>query len=322
VGAVGRPDLLEEAAGQVGSASESAHALFRSVQKLKMLPEFLQVWPAHGAGSACGKSLGAIPTSTIGYEARFNPALLAASSEQGFVDYILSGQPEPPLYFARMKRENLFGPKLLGALPEPSPLTLAQLNQIDGFTSAIIDTRDWAQFKSGHLPGSFFHMLNKSFITDIGSMVGDEPEIYLVCAADVVQKAVRCLVRIGLDRIRGWIDPSLLAEFQKNGGRLAQSTERTVAELREGIETGSVHILDVRAGSEYAESHIPGAQNIIHTRLATALDKLPKAKPLIVHCQGGGRSAISSALLKRAGFDVANLQGGFQAWQRAGGSIE
>ncbi|HCT46037.1 MAG TPA: MBL fold metallo-hydrolase, partial [Phycisphaerales bacterium] len=117
VGDLGRPDLLETAAGQAGAMEPSARNLYNTLQRLEGIPDFVQVWPAHGAGSACGKALGAVPTSTIGYEKRFNPAILAGRDEQRFVDFILSGQPEPPLYFANMKRDNKIGPPVLGGLP-------------------------------------------------------------------------------------------------------------------------------------------------------------------------------------------------------------
>ena len=123
VGDVGRPDLLERAAGMVGVMEPSARAQFASIQReFRGLPEFIQVWPAHGAGSACGKSLGDVPTSTVGYELRTNRSIHAAVDEQTFVDFILAGQPEPPLYFARMKRDNRRGPELLPALPSPALL--------------------------------------------------------------------------------------------------------------------------------------------------------------------------------------------------------
>ena len=130
VGDVGRPDLLETAAGATGTMVPGARALFRSLDAFRRLPEFLQVWPAHGAGSACGKALGDIPTSTVGYELRTNPSLHAAATQDGFVDFILTGQPEPPTYFARMKRDNRRGPAVLGAVPKPPRLTANDLDSL------------------------------------------------------------------------------------------------------------------------------------------------------------------------------------------------
>ncbi len=128
VGSIGRPDLLEEAAGIMGTAEPGARDLYKSIARFKELPDYLQVWPAHGAGSACGKGLGAIPTSTVGYEKRFNPAL-QFNDEQEFVDYILSEQPEPPKYFAIMKRVNKEGPAILGKPALPKKMDVAQLTE-------------------------------------------------------------------------------------------------------------------------------------------------------------------------------------------------
>jgi len=322
VGDLGRPDLLEIAAGKVGAADASAHVLYKSVQRLKSLPEFVQVWPAHGAGSACGKALGAVPVSTIGYELRFNPAIQSATSEQSFVDYILAGQPEPPLYFARMKRENKMGPRILGALPEPKNLSVTELNNINTQRDVLIDTRSWAEFRQGHIRGSFFHPFNRSFVTDIGSMAGDNPDIYLICASTAVREICRNLTRIGLDSVKGWIEPAALKEISSTNGPLDQILEQTASELKRGIDSKLLHVLDVRKATEYSDGHIHGAQNIAHTRLAAALEGVPRDRTLAVHCQGGTRSSYACALLQRAGFQVINLYGGILDWKKSGFPVE
>lgn len=317
VGDLGRPDLLETAAGQIGAAEGSARELFRSVQSLKDLPEFLQVWPAHGAGSACGKALGAVPITTIGYEKRFNPALGSATSEESFLKYILSGQPEPPLYFARMKRENKTGPALLGALPEPRLIAVSDLKKLDTRSVALIDARPWNQFRTGHIPGSFFHPVNKSFITDIGSFVGIDTEIYLICNGEEVQNAVRGLVRIGLDKVIGWAPPAVVESYAKEGCPLSQIPQVGPSTIRQRIDCGDVQVLDVRRSSEFAETHLKGALNIPHTRLASRLAEVPSDRPVVVHCQSGGRASYACALLARAGYEVINLEGGILAWEKS-----
>lgn len=316
VGDLGRPDLLESAAGQVGAMKPAAHQLFSSVGRLRAIPEFVQVWPAHGAGSACGKSLGAVPGSTIGYERRFNPAIQAASDENRFVDYILSGQPEPPLYFARMKRVNRAGPDILGGLPQPERLSVDALRKLDGRRVAIIDTRDWNAYRAGHAPGALSFPLNRAFNTDAGSMIDADQDIYLIIDAPRLDEAVRDLVRIGLDRIRGWYPAAEMGAFAA-GGELQQLPEISADDAAAGVEQGHYHVLDVRRATEFAEGHIRGAQQIAHTRLAARLDEIPRDKPLLVHCLGGVRSARSSALLQRAGFDVTNLAGGIRAWEQS-----
>jgi hydroxyacylglutathione hydrolase len=152
VGSIGRPDLLEEAAGIFGSAKVGAHSLFASVAKFRQLPDYLQIWPAHGAGSACGKGLGAIPSSTVGYEKRFNPAL-QFDDEEAFVDYILADQPEAPKYFAVMKRVNKVGPKVLGASSSPPVLESDQFPQRHP-EAVLIDVASKETFRQGHVPGA------------------------------------------------------------------------------------------------------------------------------------------------------------------------
>jgi hydroxyacylglutathione hydrolase len=170
VGDLGRPDLLEQAAGMTGTQEPGARQLFSSVQAFKSLPPFVQVWPAHGAGSACGKSLGDIPSSTVGYELRTNPAIHASASEGEFVDYILSGQPEPPPYFARMKRDNRAGPKVLRGVPTIAHLDAENLGALAGRTDiAILDTRGRKQFLAAHVPGSVLAELDYQFVNIAGS---------------------------------------------------------------------------------------------------------------------------------------------------------
>jgi hydroxyacylglutathione hydrolase len=153
VGDVGRPDLLEKAAGVTGTMEASARALFESLQRFRELPDYLQVWPGHGAGSACGKALGAVPQTTVGYEKLFNPAL-APKSPQEFIEFILSGQPDPPKYFATMKRLNRDGPPLLNELPQPKQLAARELEGRQQSDTLIVDTRAAASFAKGHVPGA------------------------------------------------------------------------------------------------------------------------------------------------------------------------
>ncbi len=314
VGDLGRPDLLETAAGQAGAMEPSARRLFSTVSKLQSVPDFVQVWPAHGAGSACGKALGAVPMSTIGYERRFNPALRAATNEKEFVDFILAGQPEPPLYFAEMKRVNKLGPPVLGCLPAPARLTIDQLRALDTQRVAVIDTRPWERFARGHLPGAMSFPLTRSFNTDAGSMVRAEEDIHLIIDPARIDEAVRDLVRIGLDRIRGFFPADEVASLDASA--LARIREIDVSEADALLAARSATVLDVRRASEFADGHLPGALNIAHTRLAARLKDVPHDMPLLVHCRSGARSARACALLQRAGFAVTNLRGGMLAWEQ------
>ncbi|MCC5786111.1 MAG: MBL fold metallo-hydrolase [Phycisphaerales bacterium] len=318
VGDLGRPDLLESAAGKKGAMEPGAKDLFRSLRVLEGLPEFAQVWPGHGAGSACGKALGAVPMSTVGYERRFNSALRAATGEKDFVDFILAGQPEPPLYFADMKRVNKEGPKVLGELPSPTRLTPEELRLLDAKGVALVDTRPWAAFREGHVPGSLYLPLDKSFPTDAGSFIREDEKIVLIVSPGGVEEAVRDLVRIGRDRVTGWFHSAELDRFVGEGHALAQAPEVEPERAAEMIGSGGPGVLDVRRRTEYDRGHLPDAVNISHTRLASRLDEAPSTEPLLVHCQSGIRSAKSTAFLRRMGFDAVNVRGGYAALEKLG----
>jgi len=314
VGDLGRPDLLETAAQQAGAMEPSARRLFQTVHKLEGVPDFVQVWPGHGAGSACGKALGAVPMSTIGYEKRFNQAIRAATNEQEFVDFILSGQPEPPLYFATMKKLNKSGPPVLGGVPHPKRMRPEDLRAVDAQAVAIVDTREWSAFRDGHVPGSLSLPLIKSFNTDAGSLIGPEESMILVIDPDRLDEAVRDLIRIGLDRIEGWVDANELGQYADGSHELATISEISVDEAAPLVGANKLRVLDVRRRTEYEEGHIDGATNIAHTRLASRMEEVPEGE-LLVHCRSGVRSARASAYLQRQGHRVLNLQGGFQAWE-------
>lgn len=317
VGDVGRPDLLETAAGQKGAMQESAKVMFDSIQKFKELPEYWQVWPGHGAGSACGKALGAIPESTVGYEQRFNDSVLAATNEQDFLDYILDGQPEPPLYFARMKRDNKKGPKVLGAIPQPENITIEQMiGKVRISGGVILDTRVRYAFMEGHIEGSLLSPLNKAFNTVAGSYIREEEQIFLIVEEEKVEEAVLDLIRIGLDNIVGFTTHAQLKKFAEKGGELFSTEIIDFKETEEYLEAGEAYLLDVRKQSEFEEGHIPSAMNIAHTRLLDHLDEVPKDKPVMVSCRSGARSAVASALLEREDFVVKYVDDLIEEWLR------
>jgi len=322
VGDLGRPDLLESAAGLAGKADPSAHRLHATVSKFMNWPDYMQVWPAHGAGSACGKALGAVPQSTVGYEKMFNPAILAARDERKFVDFILDGQPEPPLYFARMKRDNKMGPKVLGGVPAPKQINAPDLRALDAGKAAIIDTRSWAVFKAGHVPGSLFVPLVNAFTTEAGSMVAEGEAIYLVVDPARLNEAVRDLIRVGLDNIAGWFDAGAMDSYVAAGGKLEATAEISVDAAPVMIERDKPFVLDVRRKTEFTQGHIAGATNIAYTRLLARLKDVPKDKPILVNCLAGSRSARASSLLQRNGYDVTNLAGGMNAWLAAAAPVE
>ncbi|MFO7845888.1 MAG: MBL fold metallo-hydrolase [Balneolaceae bacterium] len=312
VGDVGRPDLLESAAGLENVMEPSARTLFGTVEKFKELPGYMQVWPGHGAGSACGKALGAIPETTVGYELKFNNSLKSATSEDNFVNFILEGQPEPPLYFARMKRDNKIGPALIGGLPQPKRLTLNELRELNKKEGVLLDTREKEDFAAGHLPGSLLSPLNKQFNTVAGSYITEDDRIYLIVSEHQLTEAVRDLYRIGLDNVVGYATPRDILMYKDQGGDI-EKLELATFEDVEDLNSDEL-VVDVRKSSEYEESHVEGAVNFAHTRLLPNKENIPGDKKLYLHCMTGGRSAVASAFLKSKGFDVTLIDDDFEKY--------
>lgn len=312
VGSIGRPDLLETAAGVIGSAEKGARQLFQSIDRFKKLPDHLQVWPAHGAGSACGKGLGAIPSSTVGYEKLFNPSL-QYHEEQKFVDYILADQPETPFYFAVMKRVNKVGPELVRELPVVKSLAVTDLERTSS-EQLVIDVRSSASFANGHVPGSI-NIPSSSLVQWAGFFVDYDKPLYLLTDSDSLTENLRSLHSIGIDKVHGYFD-----YMAKDVSRCLTEnySSATPQELFGQIEDGSVRLLDVRAATEFHEGHIHSAEHRFLGNLLREMPLINRSKPIVVQCLGGGRSAIATSLLQRAGFSVINMTGGYKAWRAAG----
>ena len=317
VGDVGRPDLLESAAGQAGVMKPSARTLYESLRRTASLPEHLQILPAHGAGSACGKALGAVPVSVLGYERRFNGALREAlhGTEDDFVRDILAGQPEPPRYFARMKRDNRIGPVLLpdGKLPHPRRIgagDLAAWINVPG--RAVLDLRsDRKAFMTRQLRDSIFAPLAGGKLTvSAGSYVEEKTRLLLVVQSEShLDEAVRQLVRIGLDEVEAWIpaDEAIRAhEWTSTIPRIM--TSEFVNALAEDPDA---LVLDVRGADEFAAGHVEGAVNIAYTRLGARLADLPDRRPVYVHCGSGLRASMAVSYLAAKGIDVVHVDGNF-----------
>ncbi|MFP3948151.1 MAG: MBL fold metallo-hydrolase [Gemmatimonadota bacterium] len=327
VGDLGRPDLLEQAAGYEGVQEEAARQLYGSLPRFTELEDHVQVWPGHGAGSVCGKALGAVPTSTVGYEKRYNASLAAAQDgEDAFVDAILSGQPEPPLYFARMKRDNRDGVPLLDGLPRPRELTARELGRYsedDG--TVVIDTRlDRSAFMARHLPGSLYAPMTETFNTRVGSVLVDEEKpVALVIDSDRVEEAVRDLVRIGFDNVVGYATPETLVRYLNQGGPSARIEEIDFDDVARMREDEDVVVLDVRYRSEYDAGHVPGAVNASYTRLPELYeDRVPPEGTLLVHCSTGARSAVAAAWLEARGRDVKYVGSRWTTWSEGDHPVE
>ena len=329
-GDVGRPDLLEKAVQVKGSAEVAAKVMWKSLEKFRALPDHLTVWPGHGAGSACGKGMSSVPCSSVGYEKAVNWAF-QAKSEKEFVDGVLAGQPEPPAYFATMKRLNRDGPRVIGGIKMPELLDFAKLrvkspesgntnSQLSTLNSPVlVDLRSGADFAAGHIPGSLSIPLNKSFTTWAGSLLPYDQDLVLLFPdrdAAGLKEAVRDLALIGLDRIAGYWTVDAI-DWWKDQGRPFQTVNTMTA--KELANASHNVIVDVRARSEWDAGHLKGAIHIPLPELADRMQELPTDQPLVLHCQGGSRSMIAASLLQAHGVtDVTNLTGGYGAWVNAG----
>jgi hydroxyacylglutathione hydrolase len=311
VGDVGRPDLLEEAAGFVGTKVPGAQIQFESVQKFKVLPDYLQIWPAHGAGSACGKALGGVPSTTLGYEKRVSPAFQIGDRDT-FVDWLINGQPEAPRYFAQMKKVNKVGPALIHDLPTPKHLDGAALTHLLREGELVIDLRSAEDFACAHAPGSLSIPATETmFSTYVGWFVDFEhPTYLLVSSADDMPAILNDLRNIGVDNIPGFFTPDVIDAS-------AEALPLITANELSQRPSGEITILDVRGKTEYCEGHIVGARNLFVGYLPRQLASVPKDLPIITQCASGYRSHIAASWLQAHGYTVANLTDPKAVWSRA-----
>jgi hydroxyacylglutathione hydrolase len=335
VGDVGRPDLLEKAAHVSGASDAAARQLFRSLTWFKSLPDHLQVWPGHGAGSSCGKGIGAVPQSTVGYERRTNWGL-GIDDEEEFVRQVLQGQPEPPAYFGVMKRINREGPALLGRLPAPERIGERRLEEILAGGRAdrpplqpplpvggavVVDTRSTAAYAGGHIPGTLNLPLGRSFTTYAGSLLPYDADCYLIVDPRQLEFAVRALVSIGLDRIAGYAGLEVVELWAGNGRPLGTIQQVTAAELA-AAEPETV-VVDVRGESEWRSGHLPGARLVPLPELPSRVAEIPADRRVVLVCQTGSRSAVAASFLRARGIrEVSNVAGGVAAWFAAGLPVE
>lgn len=313
VGSIGRPDLLEEAAGIMGTREVGAKQQFENITQFKNLPDHLQIWPGHGAGSACGKSLGDLPSTTLGYEKLTNDAF-HIDSEGDFVDWLLSDQPEAPTYFGEMKRVNKVGPPLLSELAPVESVSLDLVKAIaDG--ALVIDTRSSAEFSRGHIPGTLniVHTLT-NFSTYVGWFVSYDKPVYLIAPRSKADRLVRELRAIGVDNIQGVIAPEAVASQAKQPLAKIDANE-----LKEKLQTNNLKLVDVRNLTEYEEKHVEGALHVPLGYLPRQLDMLPRDDALVIHCESGTRAQIAASLLQKEGFDnVVNFAGSFGELEAVG----
>lgn len=312
VGDVGRPDLLDEAAGGADTRFQGAKDIFASLRnQFLTLPDYVQVLPAHGSGSACGKALGAIPASTVGYERAFSwwSTYLASGDEQGFIDELLNGQPDAHAYFARMKVQNRVGPAVLGEPPDLAEYTVEQLlPELEADRMIFVDTRHHTLVHDGTVD----HSLNIPGIDKAASYGAwvynpeseNRPLVLLAASRDEAERMRDHLVRVGIDTVHGFITTL-------DGVDLVRPALVSPEEL-DGFDR--VMLLDVRNKTEYAEGHIPGAEQLSGGRVMWNLDHLPRQGTIVTYCRSGVRNGVAASALRREGFDIVELDGSYLAW--------
>lgn len=317
-GDLGRPDLLDEATGATDTRFAGARDLFTSLkEKFLTLPDYVQVYPGHGAGSACGKALGAIASSTVGYERQFAwwAAFLEADDEAGFVEALLDGQPDAHAYFGRMKRENRQGPAILGErTPLTELVTTAVAAELSTDQLGIIDTREHQLVHQGTAVGALnIPAGNKTASFAAWAVDPETDDRPLVLLAEDSKSAMALwdqLIRVGIDQIAGYIT-------SLDG--LPRFVPPTVApEELEQFERSL--LLDVRNKTEHSAGHIPGSVQLNAGRVLWHTEQLPSQGPIVSYCQSGVRNSVAASALRRAGFEVVELAGSYSAWSNFQGN--
>ncbi len=321
IGDVGRPDL---ASGRGHTAEEMAGLLFDSLQtKLMTLDDSVEVYPAHGAGSMCGRNISKETSSTIGEQRRFNYALKAASREE-FITMMTTDLPEAPAYFSRDAELNRTGAAPLKTLPRPEALAPVEFKRLAATGNLILDVRPSGAFGAGHPPGALNIALGGQFASWAGSLIPAGQGILLVAEDEAgVDEAVTRLARVGIETVGGYLDGGVYA-WNHAGLETATMTQMPIDELRHQIDEGAnLQIVDVRRPAEYDQGHAPGAVNLTLAHLAEQAGILDPDRPTAVLCQGGYRSSAGASILQRGGFtEVYNVIGGTAAWVGAGYRVE
>ncbi len=317
VGSVGRTDLLG-----AENALSFAHDQFRSIHDVVMPHEdFVGVYPTHGAGSLCSTNISATPSSTVGFERRYNPYLVPTDAES-FARLLLADQPAFPSYFAHMREINRAGPPPIGTMPKPVPLHPMAARTVVDDGAVVIDLRSAGDHGAGHVAGSISIPFGDSFATWLGWTVRfGSPIVFDLPDPAIWDEAVRWAFRIGFDDVRGYLDGGIDAWRQAD--LAVETTDQiSVRTLASALDAGGAEapfVVDVRQASEYDEGHIPGSIHIGAGDLPSRLDELPRDRTIAVICASGFRSSIGASLLRRAGFaNVVNVRRGLPHWSACG----
>lgn len=313
VGDLGRPDLLDEAAGGEDTRFEGAKQLFNSLKtEFLTLPDYIQVFPAHGAGSPCGKALGSVPSTTVGYERQsaWWSKYLEADDQQGFIDELLEGQPDADAYFGRMKKQNKQGPAIIGTRTNVQKLPTSEVaEKLENDSAIFVDTRDQQQVHQATVRGAVNIPMGKKASTFSAWAIDPETEQRdLIVLAEDEESAAEfrdALIRVGIDSVRF---------FTESFEGLPTFTPELI-QPEELKDASYDMLLDVRGKSEYAEGSIPGAERISGGVALWRQDELPDSGTIVTFCQSGARNTVVSNALRRAGFHIVELEGSYSAWQ-------
>jgi hydroxyacylglutathione hydrolase len=309
---VGRPDLLGH-----GTEQKLARQLYESLfHKLIPLGDRLEIYPCHGAGSACGKSIGDRTQSTIGNERIFNAACQQRTADE-FVDWLLGDMPEPPRHYARLKQVNAKGAPIRGCLQAPQSLSVdAFRGRMEQPQTVVLDTRSMLAFGGGHIPGAINIGIGSGFPNWVGQIIDPEQSILLVTEGpEALQQVTEHLFRIGHDHVLGYLHNGMMS-WQTAGLPLERMIQMTVTELNAQLDREDMTILDVRSDQEFLQGDIPDAEHIYLPHLVEQLDRLDRAQTIATYCGSGYRAAIAASLLQKHGFEsVFNIPGSWKAWK-------
>lgn len=322
IGDVGRPDL---AGGRGLTPQTMAGMLYDSLHgKILKLDDRVEVYPAHGAGSMCGRNISKETSSTVGEQRRFNYALAPMPREE-FVRMMTADLPEAPAYFSRAAEINRAGADALGEIARPAALAPEEVKRLADEGHVVLDVRAAEEFGAGHVPGALNVGLGGQFASWAGSLVEPDASVIIIAETDEqIDEAVMRLARVGLENVRGYLSGGMLA-WGEAGLPQSRVPQITVGELRELQRANpDLQIVDVRRPAEYAGGHVPRAARApLSARLAESLSKLDPAQPTAVICAGGYRSSAATSMLAKRGFrQLLNVTGGTGAWTSAGFPVE
>lgn len=319
IGDVGRPDLSPN-----HSPRELAGMLYDSLRsRILTLDDDVIVYPAHGAGSLCGRQMSAELSSTIGVQRRSNYALLAPGRDE-FIALLTTDLPERPGYFSRDAAINRAGAAALEALPALAELDPPEFEKLRAGGCTVLDVRPPEKFLNAHIPGAVHIGLGGQFASWAGTVFGVDASLLIVAEdPESASQARLRLARVGIERVEGSLAGGMPA-WEQAGLPMAGIPSVTAAELRALCDAGRQPlVIDVRRAGEWQAGHLPGATLLPLQQIASGLPDLDPSQPLVVHCQGGYRSVIAASLLRRMGFeDVRNVIGGFEAWKLCGLPVE